>query len=698
MKQKRIVVSLIALFVVLNAAMVVAAPVMAQMPEEESPMVIRYEANGILSAVEMDVGDILEFKLRSGEVRTLVLNSTNAEIVYTNLDPLKVGKASGATVYHFTCDIIIDGVPMTLQRYVCSQESFYEPYVINGMRIWFDAVTDIFDLVNENHGECKPNKQARFAIADATERICPDELKPWFPLPPETLDIRDCYMGNNCWLGPYLGANAHGGLDLNHPKGTAIWAPIDFDDHYLFNSLAQGHNNNRWRGTHTWPNGDTWILQIHHIYHLLVPEHTPIKAGTLYAEAAGASVGNHEHSHFVFRVKENGADEELLLDPWILFWQMYEDLKERMGAIKAVMEPLSPAQTGEIVSFSSLGSRTGPIGHELSYRWLFGDGGWSDEANPTHVYVKPGVYPVTLVVSDGAQTDSFTQHITIIGANTEEPALILESDEPTFRRRPVHAMDVYGQPLRWLPHTLYFTARATRPIPNPKTVILRNEGAATLSQAVIIDVDYNHGDGWLKLELAGSGNNQQLYVTCDASGLAAGKYSARVQIACPGAVNEVQGFDIELLVASQEAGNEWLNMTPIQVVDDRDPGFYATPWFWIGCEVQTTAVPKGYGGFHLTNGGRAAEDEFVRFTPDLPSGKHRVSLVRETPFTRDTGFWVLVRHRDGEDKIWMEPSKTRVIGTFYFDEGTDGYVEIHTKDSRGEVLADAVMFHLLEQD
>lgn len=41
----------------------------------------------------------------------------------------------------------------------------------------------------------------------------------------------------------------------------------------------------------------------------------------------------------------------------------------------------------------------------------------------------------------------------------------------------------------------------------------------------------------------------------------------------------------------------------------------------------------------------------------------------------------------------MEPSKTRIIGTFYFDEGTDGYVEIHTKDSRGEVLADAVMFH-----
>jgi len=35
--------------------------------------------------------------------------------------------------------------------------------------------------------------------------------------------------------------------------------------------------------------------------------------------------GSHEHSHFVFGVVEPGAEESILLDPWILFRQMYED-------------------------------------------------------------------------------------------------------------------------------------------------------------------------------------------------------------------------------------------------------------------------------------------------------------------------------------------------------------------------------------
>jgi hypothetical protein len=30
-----------------------------------------------------------------------------------------------------------------------------------------------------------------------------------------------------------------------------------------------------------------------------------------------------DHSHFVFKVHDRG--ETILLDPWILFWQMYRD-------------------------------------------------------------------------------------------------------------------------------------------------------------------------------------------------------------------------------------------------------------------------------------------------------------------------------------------------------------------------------------
>lgn len=659
-------------------------------------MIIRREAKGTMSVIDMDIGDVLEYRLSSGEVRTLILNSTAADIVYTNLEKPEEAVPGGATVYQFTCEITVDGAAMTMQRYVGCQESFYEPYVINGMRIWFDAVSDIYEFMNEGHIKTKPKKRARFAICDATERICPDELKPWFPLPPDTLNIQDCYCADDCWLGPYFGANAHNGLDVNHPKGTPIWAPIDFDDHFLFNSLDKGHNNNRWRGIRIWPNGDTWFLQIHHIYNLFVPEHEPLKAGTLYADAAGAQVGLHPHSHFVFQIKEQGNNEELFIDPWIIFWQTYEDIKKRTGAIKAVMNPLSPACTGETVQFSSAGSSKGPIGSELKFRWFFGDGSWSDQPNPCYTYARPGVYPVTLIVSDGAQSASFTQHISVTGRPAANPALILESREPSFRKRPVHIMDVYGKPLRQIPHTLYFTARPTRPKPYPKTISLKNAGTGTLSGAVIKSVNYINGKDWLQLELNGSGNHQELLVKCDASSMVPGRYDASVYISCPGTVNDVQGFDVQLLIPPQEPGNKWLANTPQQVVDDRDPGFYATPWFWVGCHVKS--VVQGFNGFHLTNGGRAAEDEFVRFTPDLPAGKHQVSLAKETPFADDAAFWVVVRHRDGETKVWMEPAKSRSIGTFYFDEGTDGYVEIHTKGSRGHVLADAVVFQNMDQE
>ncbi|RMD76625.1 MAG: hypothetical protein D6820_12375 [Lentisphaerae bacterium] len=212
---------------------------------------------------------------------------------------------------------------MYLEREIATQNSFYEPWEFFGIRLWFDAVADIFTFLNETHGECRPRKQARFAVQDARLRICPVRLHPWCPLPPEGLRIEDCYNGEDCWLGAYFGASAHGGLDINHPAGTPIWAPLDIHDHFYFNSVQDGANNNRWRGLHFWSNGSQWILQTHHMIRLTVPEYSWLPAGTQFAEGAGVWVGSHEHSHFVFRIFEYG--ELYHLDPWILFWQMYRD-------------------------------------------------------------------------------------------------------------------------------------------------------------------------------------------------------------------------------------------------------------------------------------------------------------------------------------------------------------------------------------
>jgi len=280
-------------------------------------------ATATLAPLELDCGESVTFVLADGTRRRIELRATGAEIVFTTLREPRTEYHSARTFYRFHCVLRVDGHDHRLEREVPTWRSFYQPWLIDGMRVWFDAVKDIFDFLTETHGACAPRKQARFAIQDAALRICPDPVHPWCPLRPDGLWINDCYNGEDCWLGPYYGAAAHGGLDINHRRGTPIWAPIDIDDHYNFDSLAAGHNNNRWRGHRRWADGAEWILQCHHHSALLVPEHTPIRAGAHYGSGAGVHSGSHDHSHFVFKVVREGR--ETLLDPWILFWQIYQD-------------------------------------------------------------------------------------------------------------------------------------------------------------------------------------------------------------------------------------------------------------------------------------------------------------------------------------------------------------------------------------
>ena len=305
---------------------------------------MRKQAKDTLTAVELDRGDVLEFTLMSGQVVAIVLLSTDAEVVRTtspplhaklrsarvagaSLPPLQAKSGCARTDYRFSCDLKADGQQVQLEREVSTQKSFYEPWSFAGVHVWLDAVDDIFEFMLETHGECRPKKHVRLAIQDASLPISPEPIHPWCPLPDEGLRIEQCYRGEDCWLGAYNGVSAHGGLDINHPRGTPLWAPIDIHDHFYFNSLEMGHNNNRWRGIHRWPNGSEWILQAHHMTELTVPEHQPITKGQQLAWGAGVLSGSVDHSHFVFKVHDEG--ETVLLDPWILFWQMYRDREAR---------------------------------------------------------------------------------------------------------------------------------------------------------------------------------------------------------------------------------------------------------------------------------------------------------------------------------------------------------------------------------
>jgi hypothetical protein len=284
-------------------------------------------AKDTLTALELDVGDRLRFTLSDGATRTIVVRAAHAEV--ESRGKVWNGEDNGVLRYRIACVLEIDGHRVELVRTIPSQQNFVPPYTLFGMRLWLDTAGDLSQFLGDTHGgvdevsACFPRRALRIAIWDERNRICPVLLHPWCPLPVGGLKPEYCYRGEDTWMGPFCGREAHNGLDINHPAGTPLWTPISIDEHEMFNSIERGDNNNRWRGVHHWPNGADWILQSHHLIRLTVPQDRPIAAGTAYAESAGAYIEAVEHSHFVFRVVDDGA--EVLLDPWLLFWQMYED-------------------------------------------------------------------------------------------------------------------------------------------------------------------------------------------------------------------------------------------------------------------------------------------------------------------------------------------------------------------------------------
>lgn len=300
-------------------------------------MMIERQSKPTLTPFGLNHGDTLDFTLRNGRKWQVTLLGTSAEILHH--DHAARGyrdeghECGDISAYAFACELRVNGREVRIRREVGTQASFYEPLEVAGVRIWFDAVSCIFrdagGFMVEKDARwgllCKPSHKARFVVHEVELSICPEPIDPWYPNDSGRIDIRNCYCGEDCWMGPYSGGSAHCGLDINMPAGTLLSAPITFDNHYLLNSTASGFDNNRWRGVRRWPDGSEWWLQSDHLIRMLAPERTPLERGTPYATTAGVAVGLHEHTHFVFRVIDQGGD--YFLDPWILFWQMDRDRK-----------------------------------------------------------------------------------------------------------------------------------------------------------------------------------------------------------------------------------------------------------------------------------------------------------------------------------------------------------------------------------
>lgn len=292
------------------------------------PRTLKLAARDTMTPLTLNVGDSVEYSLRDGTVHKIGFRSGTAEVTALGPDDID-GVTARVTQYRFDAVFDIDGEPVTMSRLNAKESSFFEePFIIGGMMIHLDALKCIFEDDGGFMGEkdvdggitCRPKRDARIVIHDASLPVCPGKISSWFPGAERRHKNRICYHGRDTWMGPWSegGSLAHGGLDINMPDGTILSCPIDVDDQFLFQSIDNGDNNNRWRGIKRFEDGTVWWIQAHHINFLLpgIVQHLPLPSGTPYADTAGTFIGRYEHSHFCLRIFD--GEEDFWLDPWIL--------------------------------------------------------------------------------------------------------------------------------------------------------------------------------------------------------------------------------------------------------------------------------------------------------------------------------------------------------------------------------------------
>ncbi|MCP4644014.1 MAG: hypothetical protein GY851_26465, partial [bacterium] len=266
-------------------------------------------------------------------------------------------------------------------------------------------------------------------------------------------------------------------------------------------------------------------------------------------------------------------------------------------------------------------SRPGLGSKSFEYTWFLGDFGVARGPMVTHAFFRSGVFPVRLIVDDGVNRDSTTQWITVSRGTSQRGAVgLFLADEPSFRPWCHGATEVYGEPVRSLPHTVQFVEPSTGAPTVTKSISLKRFVGDKHVGAPAVESGYETRGDWLEVTSRRGTRDVQLQVSVDATGLKPGEYAAWVHLSWMDLADDPQDFRVELRVSGKPPR---ANIT----VDDADPGFYATPHFWVGHRFcRCPEDRRGYGGFYLTNGSRAAADEFARFTPDLHAGEYDVSL------------------------------------------------------------------------
>jgi hypothetical protein len=197
--------------------------------------------------------------------------------------------------------------------------------------------------------------------------------------------------------------------------------------------------------------------------------------------------------------------------------------------------------------------------------------------------------------------------------------------------------------------------------------------------------------GWLSATVSGAGEHRRVQVAVSPERASLGRNGATVYVTSAGALNPRQGFRVEMEVSTDPPATGEL------VVDNEDPGFYATPYYWITPRFRHDPH-KGFGGSWATSGPRPGSRQFARFTPDLAAGRYDVWLHEATPMPPGQQVFVVVHDTLGDHRRVVR-AEQRYVGQYVFPEGSNGHVDVFGPNDRSSptITADAVVFRRVRQ-
>jgi hypothetical protein len=119
-----------------------------------------------------------------------------------------------------------------------------------------------------------------------------------------------------------------------------------------------------------------------------------------------------------------------------------------------------------------------------------------------------------------------------------------------------------------------------------------------------------------------------------------------------------------------------------------------------GFDAVSQAVPPYVGDGYRHDGGRDRGRQWARFRPDLPrAGRYEVRLSYSPHPNRASNVPVTVHHAGGRTTVKVDQRKAPTLdqafvslGTFRFEKGTSGYVEVSNRGADGYVIIDAVQW------